>query len=120
MVGRLVHGAIQVVGIAAPAWLGWSVASGGITGAFTGFILGAVFAMLWFGVYSPVDPETTRFGVFPVPGRVRLLLEIVLIIAGGSALWMVWSRAAGETFLTAAFIDFVVRYPRLITLYRGR
>jgi hypothetical protein len=120
LIGRIVHGAVQLVGIAGPAWFGWNLADGGFAGAATSLTSGIAFAVLWLGVYSPADPEAPRFGLLPVNGRMRLLLEIVLIVAGGSALWMVWNRATGETFLTAAFIDFVVRYPRLAILYRNR
>ena len=114
--------ALQASLVARRPWTVLTYAVSSVGPQFGGFfgLISFLFAILWLSVYSPADPETTRFGVFPVPGRARLLLEILLIIAGGSALWMVWSRAAGETFLTAAFIDFVVRYPRLIALYRSR
>jgi hypothetical protein len=119
LIGRFVHLAIQLTGIAGAAWFGLTLA-GGLAGLVPGALLGATFAIAWFGVYSPADPDTTPFGRLPVGGRARLLLEILLIIAGGAAFWMAWNRAAGETYLTAAFIDFAVRYPRLSTLYRDR
>jgi hypothetical protein len=120
LIGRLVHAAVQLAGIVGPAWLGWQLAGGGIAGAGAAVALGVAFAILWFGVYAPADPEWNHFGILPVSGRLRLVLEIVLIIAGGCALWMVWHRAAGETFMTVAFIDLVIRYPRLFALYRSR
>jgi hypothetical protein len=120
LIGRIVHGSIQLAGIAGPAWFGWELAGGGLLGAVTALAFGAAFAVLWFVVYAPADPEPNRFGILPVRGRLRVFLDIALIIAGGSALWMAWSRAAGETFLTAAFIDFAIRYPRQFQLFRDR
>jgi len=120
LIGRLVHLAVQLAGAAGPAWLGWEISGGGVLGGACALLVGAVMALLWFGVYAPADPEPARFGVMPVNGRLRIVLEIMLIIIGGIALWLAWNRAAGETYLTAAFIDFVVRYPRLFALYRDR
>ena len=118
LIGRLVHGAVQVTGIAGLAWLGWERAGDGIAGVALGVAVARASTFLWFGVSAPSDPESNRLSVVPIRGRVRIVLEILLILAGGSALWMAWTRAAGETYLTAAFIDMVVRYPRLAALYR--
>ncbi len=120
LIGRLVHTSVQLTGIVGAAWLGSQLAGGGIAGVGAAITFGAAFAVLWFGVYAPADPEPNRFGFLPVSGRFRLVLEIALIIAGGSALWMTWHRAAGEMFMTVAFIDLVIRYPRLFALYRDR
>ena len=120
LIGRLVHLSVQAAGIAGPAWFGWELGGGGISGAALALLVCAAFAFLWFGTHAAVDPEPNPLGFVPIRGRIRFALEIALIIAGGSALWMAWNRAAGETFLTAAFIDFVIRYPRLATLVRDR
>lgn len=119
IIGRIVHWSIQLVGIAGPVWFGWELSGGGVPGTLTALLFGAAFGILWLGVYAPVDPEPNPLGFLPVRGRLRFVLEIALIIAGGSALWIAWSRAAGETFLTAAFIDLAVRYPRQAILFRN-
>jgi hypothetical protein len=115
-----VHALVIASGVAGVMWLGWSLAENPVLKSALALTGGALFACLWLCVYSPGDPERRPYGKLAVPGRFLLVLEIALIIAGGAALWIAWHRAAGETYLTVAFIDGAVRYSRLATLWKSR
>lgn len=105
-------------GTAGVAWFGAALAGRGFAAVVLAVAAGACVAFVWLGVYSPADPEHRRFGRLAIDGRVLLALEVGVIVAGGAAIWATWSRAAGETYLTLAFVDLVVRYPRLLALLR--
>lgn len=119
LIGRLVHLAVVLGIIAGCGMLGWAMAAGSF-----GFVLSALFGVgattLWWGTAAEHDPDRSQLARITIPGPFRLTLEIVLIIAAGSGIWMVWNRAAGETFLTVAAIDFFVRYHRIAALIRER
>jgi hypothetical protein len=119
LVGRFVHVAVVLGVIAGCGLLGWAIADG----AF-GVLLGALAllgaAILWLGTGARQDPERLRPPLLPIPGPIRLGLEVGLIVVAGIGIWIAWNRAAGETFLTVAAIDFAVRYQRIATLLRSR
>jgi hypothetical protein len=119
LIGRLVHLAVVLGVIAGCGLLGWAMA-GGLFGVSLAMLFGVSAAMLWWGTAAMRDPERSQLARITIPGPARLALEIALIIAAGAGIWMAWNRAAGETFLTVAAIDFFVRYHRITALIRDR
>ncbi|MGH2549425.1 MAG: DUF2568 domain-containing protein [Thermomicrobiales bacterium] len=117
LIGRLVHLAVVLGVIAGCGILGWAVAGGLFGSALTAFI-GVGVVGFWWGTSAEHDPERSQLARITLPGPIRLALEIVLIITAGAGIWMVWNRAAGETFLTVATIDFFIRYPRISALLK--
>lgn len=119
LVGRFVHLAVVVGTIAGCGLLGVSTVSG-----FAAYVLAAggvlIAAVLWCGTSAERDPERYQFARITLPGPMRLVLELGLVIASGTGIWIVWNRAAGETFLTVAALDFAVRYQRIAALLRSR
>lgn len=115
--GKIVHALIVWSGIAAAGWYGWTLGESVLTRSSLAVAGSALLLFGWVCVFSAVDPERKPVELVAVPGRVLIILEIVLVVAGGAALWSVWHRAAGETYLTAAFIDLAVRYYRLSPLW---
>lgn len=119
LVGRIVHALVIAGGVASVTWLGWTAGPNVTTKSALALVGGALFAFLWLGLFSPSDPEPRLFEWLAISGRPLLLIEVVLIIAGGAALWMAWHRAAGETYWTVAFIDLAVRYTRIAKLWNS-
>jgi ammonia channel protein AmtB len=118
VVAWLVHGLVMLCGIAGAAWLGWQTADQlGISIVLA--CLGAgLLALGWFGIGAHSDPELKPTARVHIPGKALIFVEVALIIAGGAALWMAWHRAAGEAYMTLAFIDMAVRYSRIAMLWR--
>ena len=61
-------------------------------------------------------------GVRPVgaaPGPIRLLIEIALFAIAAYGYWVVWSRAASETFLTVSVLHYAITWERQWWLIRG-
>ncbi|MDQ4044857.1 MAG: hypothetical protein M3173_05345 [Chloroflexota bacterium] len=66
----------------------------------------------------PNDPARNPISVIVVPGWVRLLIELVIF---GVAVWSLLvfvSRAASESFLTAAGVVYIVAWDRTCWLLR--
>jgi len=118
LVGRLVHALVVLSGAAGAGWYGWTLGSSNAKSSALAIAGGALLLLLWSTVYASGDSEPKYLPRFRVPGRVLIGLEFALIIAGGAALWSAWHRAAGETYMTLAFIDLAVRYHRLPRLWR--
>ncbi|MCC6705377.1 MAG: hypothetical protein IT334_10905 [Thermomicrobiales bacterium] len=106
-------------GAVGAGWYGWTLGSSNAKSSALAMLGGALLLFLWSTVYASADPEPKYLPRFQVPGRALIGLEFALIIAGGAALWMAWHRAAGETYMTVAFIDLAVRYHRLPRLWRN-
>jgi hypothetical protein len=119
LVGRFVHLAVVLGVIAGCGMLGWARA-GGAFGVLFGVLAVLGSSVLWLGTGSVHDPERSRPPWFPISGPIRLGLEVGLIVVAGIGIWIAWNRAAGETFLTVAAIDFAVRYQRIASLLRSR
>jgi hypothetical protein len=119
LVGRIVHALVIASGVTGVVWLAWTAGTSLVTKSALALLGGALFAFPWIGFYSPNDPERRLLWLIAVPGRMLLLIEIGLIILGGTALWLAWHRAAGETYWTVAFIDLVVRYTRVSRLWNN-
>jgi hypothetical protein len=119
LIGRLVHLAVVLGVIAGCGLLGWAMTDG-LLGSSLAVLWSVGAAGFWWGTAADRDPERAQIARITLPGPVRLVLEAALIIAAGAGIWMVWNRAAGETFLTVATIDFFVRYHRITALLRDR
>lgn len=118
LVGRFVHFAVVLSVIAGCAALTWLFAD-----RPAAWVLGAIGAagasLLWFGTATEHDPERSPVAWVSIPGPLRLSLELALVIAAGVGIWIIWNRAASETFLTVAALDFAVRYQRIAALLRS-
>jgi len=109
---------LELTGLAGFAIWGWHVGSSGIAGA----LLAAVFVLttgaIWavFGVAGEVGRGKP---VVAVPGWFRFALEIAIFGISAYGIWVSWSRAAAETFLTVAALHYAVTWERSRWLLRG-
>jgi hypothetical protein len=80
------------------------------------FVLGA--CLLW-GLFGTTGDGSRGAPVVETPGQIRLALEITLFGVAAYGYWVVWSRAASETFLTAAVLHYLITWERNWWLLRG-
>lgn len=78
-----------------------------------------MISAIWAYTYAESDPDRRRWARIRVPGRFRLVIELLVIILGGIAIWMYWNRAAAETYYTIAAFDYSVQYRRIVTMYQS-
>ncbi len=105
---------LELVMFAGVGMLGWQLA--GILGA----IACALAAMALWGVFGTAGDGTRGKPVIATPGPIRLLLELTLFGLGAAGLWLAWSRAASETFLTVSVLHYAITWERQWWLIRGR
>lgn len=118
LAGWIFHTIVRAGFLLGAALAGWSLGGGGVTGALCAGLLIAAFGALWGLTYAGTDPERRPWGRLRVSGRVRLAIEMAIVILGGAALWIFWNRAAAETYLTLAVFDYSVQYRRIVALSR--
>ena len=104
---------LELVMLAGVAMLGWELA--GVLGA----IALAIGAMALWGIFGAEGDGTRGDPVVNTPGPIRLLLELVLFGLGAAGIWLVWSRAASETFLTISVLHYAITWERQWWLLRG-
>ena len=79
---------------------------------------GIASAALWALPATPGDTVHPR-GILRVPGRLRLTLDVALILLAATAIWTAGSRAASETLLTTALIHAALTHDRIRWLARA-
>jgi hypothetical protein len=104
---------LELVMVAGVAMLGWELA--GIAGS----ISLAVAAIALWGIFGTPGDGTRGAPVVNTPGPLRLLLELTLFGLGASGIWLTWSRAASETFLTISTLHYGITWERQWWLIRG-
>jgi hypothetical protein len=75
-------------------------------------------AALW-GIFGTSGDGSRDAPVIETPGRVHLMLEIVLFALAGYGFWVTWTRAASGTILTLAVLHYAVTWERQWWLFRG-
>jgi hypothetical protein len=108
---------LELALLAAFAIWGWHLGDGGIGGALIGTILLLAAATIW-GVFGAENDGSRGRPVVVVPGWVRLLLEVALILLGAIGIWTTWSRAAAEMLLTAFALHYALIWERNWQLLR--
>lgn len=118
LAGWIFHTIVRAGFLLGAALAGWSLGDGGIAGALLASLFSLAVGALWALTYANEDPERRSWGRIRIPGRIRLAIEITIVILGGVAIWIFWNRAAAETYLTLAVFDYSVQYRRIVALSR--
>jgi hypothetical protein len=107
--------------LAALAALGvWALAQfDGAASPALAVILPLVAATLWGTFRVPGDASASGRAPVPVPGIVRLLLELALFVLGVLALIAAGQPVAGMVLGVACVIHYALSYDRIIWLLRG-
>jgi hypothetical protein len=119
LVGWIFHSVVRLGFLGGAALAGWTIGDGGIRGMSLAALAFAVISAIWALTYAESDPDRRPWARVRIPGRFRLLLEMLIIVAGGIAIWTCWNRAAAETYYTIAAFDYSVQYRRIVTLYQS-
>lgn len=108
---------LEMAGLVALGWWGWNQAEG-----ILGFVLALgvpILAVVLWGTFAvPDDPSRSGKAPVPVPGIVRLLLELAFF---GSATWSLFAMGLttlGWIYGIAVFIHYVLSYDRVAWLVR--
>lgn len=102
---------LELALVASVAYWGWRAAGGGMRGLLLAALAVSGFAAIWGFFGTPGDPSRGSSPV-AIPGWARLLLEACLIGFAVVCIWTAWSRAAGETLLTALAIHYAFTWER--------
>jgi len=108
---------LEIVGLVALGWWGWNQADGILRFVLA---LGIPFlaAVLWGTFAVPDDPSRSGEAKVPVPGIVRLLLELAFF---GAATWSLFAMdvtTLGWIYGIAVLIHYVISYDRISWLVR--
>jgi hypothetical protein len=91
-------------------------------GAFR-FVLGIVgpclFAAVWYTFNTKDDPSRSGKAPVPVPGIVRLVLEIVLFVMATIGAYSSISKLTGIIFGSAVLIHYIASYKRISWMLRN-
>ena len=100
----------MLAGVGMAGWAVWR---------YIGAILAVAAAAALWGVSGTPGDGSRGAPVVETPGPLRLLLELTLFAAAGYGIWVAWSRAAAETFLTIAVLHYAITWERQWWLLRG-
>ncbi|GIG57990.1 hypothetical protein Lfu02_23620 [Longispora fulva] len=108
---------LELAALAGFAWAGWHLASGvlAVLLAVLGVLAGAT---LW-GVFAvPGDPSRNGKAPVPVPGVVRLLIELLVLFGGPVAFVACGAPAVGWALVALNLLHHAFATPRLRWLVR--
>ena len=108
---------LEIVGLVALGWWGWNQADGILQFVLA---LGIPFlaAVLWGTFAVPDDPSRSAEARVPVPGIVRLLLELAFFSAATWSLFAMDVTTLGWIYGIAVIILYLISYDRIAWLVR--
>ncbi len=108
---------LEIIGLVALGWWGWNQGEG-IVRFVLALGIPLLAAVLWGTFAVPNDPSRSAEAKVPVPGIVRLLLELAFFVLATWALFATNLTALGWIFGIAALIHYVLSYDRIVWLVR--
>ncbi|MCA8945177.1 MAG: YrdB family protein [Planctomycetes bacterium] len=108
---------LEVVGVIGLGLWGWHSAGGWLR-YLLAFVV-PVAAMLAWGTFNVRhDPSRSGKAPVPVPGVVRLLLELAVFGAGATAWMFAWNLTAGVVFAGCVAFQYATSWKRVVWLVR--
>lgn len=108
---------LEVMGLAALAWIGWQYGKGVYKYVFA-IGLPLLAACLW-GVFAvPGDPGRSGNTVVAVPGLLRLTLETGFFAAATWSLIAVGAEKLGWIYAATVTVHYIVSFDRVVWLVR--
>jgi hypothetical protein len=109
---------LELVAFAGFAVLGWELGGDGLLAAAPAVLSLLAAATVW-GVFAvPGDPSRSGKAPVPVPGVVRLVLELAVFLGGAAGFAVVGQRLVTVLFCAALVVHLVFSVPRLKWLVR--
>ena len=107
----------EIAGLVALGWWGWNQGEGILRFMLA---LGIPFlaAVLWGTFAVPDDPSRSGEARVPVPGIVRLMLELAFFILATLSLFATGLTTLGWIYGIAVLIHYVISYDRVMWLVR--
>ena len=108
---------LEMAGLVALGWWGWNQGEGILRFMLA---LGIPFlaAVLWGTFAVPDDPSRSGKARVPVPGIVRLMLELAFFVLATWSLFATGLTTLGWIYGIAVLIHYVVSYDRVMWLVR--
>ena len=108
---------LELAAVAGLATAGWRLSSP--PWHWVAAIALPVIAMLIWGIFNvPGDPSRSGAAPVPVPGVVRLLLELAILVGGAFALWLSGYRAASIILAVLIVAHYLLSGDRIAWLLR--
>ena len=110
---------LEIIALVAVGYWGWQQGSG-LNRYLLAVITPVVWAVLWGTFAVPNDPSRSGKAPVPIPGILRLILELC---AFGFAAWALYSSVttwSGIIFTGAVILHYILSYDRCLWLIAGR
>jgi hypothetical protein len=106
-----------MAGLVALGWWGWNQAEG-IMRFLLALGIPFLAAVLWGTFAVPNDPSRSGDAKVPVPGIIRLLLELAFFASATWALFAMELSTLGWIYGIASLIHYLISYDRIAWLAR--
>ena len=118
-INLLVRFILEIAGLLAMGWWGWNQAEG-VSRFFLAIGIPLLAAGLWGTFAVPNDPSRSGKSPVPVPGFLRLLLELGFFAFAIWSLFAMEASTLGLIFGIAVLVHYLVSYDRVAWLLRQR
>ena len=108
---------LEIVGLVALGWWGWSQSEGVFRFVFA-LGIPILAAVLWGTFAVPDDPSRSGSAPIQVPGIIRLLLELAFFATATWALFYAGQPVLALVFGLIVLIHYAVSYDRILWLLR--
>lgn len=108
---------LEIAGLVALGWWGWNQAEG-ILRFLLALGIPLLAAILWGTFAVPNDPSRSGEAKVPVPGIVRLLLELAFFASATWVLFDIELTTLGWVYGIASLIHYLISYDRIAWLVR--
>lgn len=115
----LIRFALELSAIAGLAYAGWSLVDNTVVRWIAAIGLPLLGALIWAVFRAPNDHSAGKPPIVPVPGQIRLAIEVALFVVSAYGIWISGSRAAAETLLTFAALHYLLTWKRVRWLATG-
>lgn len=103
---------LEIAALGGFAVLAWNLSEGWVR--YLAVLIALVVLMTLWGVFAvPDDPSRSGNAPVPVPGLVRLGLELAILLGGGIALYLAGFGLAGSTLAALVVLHYALSLDRI-------
>ncbi|CAN5643533.1 hypothetical protein BH23CHL5_BH23CHL5_11140 [soil metagenome] len=110
---------IELAALAGLAYAGWSSSERTAVQWLAAMGLPLLGALIWAVFRTPGDQIAGKTPIIPVPGPIRMAIEVAVFVFSAYGIWISGSRAAAETLLTFAALHYLMTWKRVRWLVTG-